>query len=69
MKCYSLRRHDFGKLMQNSEDIFFNEFFKKLIFKEKAENPFPTYTNGDRKRDKKIDKKQTEILSKILKDD
>lgn len=39
------------------------------LWKSESKNPFPTYTNGDRKRDKEEDKKQAEIFSKIIKDD
>lgn len=44
---------------------------KLMIFPISAKNddPFPTYTNGDRKRNEKQDKKQSEIFAKILKDE
>lgn len=50
------------------EDI--GEMIKKMILKRKAQDdPFPCYTNGDRKRDKEQDERQAEIFRKVFKDE
>ena len=53
--------------MENAEEKSIREILEKMIFRQKAQDAFPTYTNGDRKLDPEQDEKSRKVFSKIVK--